>query len=197
MRLFHDGFSGSENVDFLRRVICGMLVVLFASILCAGPGLSEAMAKDKVWRIKVQLYTVPGKWDCQWVVPLKFTEFVKERTNGRVLCTVHAAGELVGPREIWTSVSAGTIDAGATLSVYEGGTHPELSFDLGTVYTIPEHNKVMAAGAINPRIAFSYAYRHGADFVIAGMFDFQVETDVKIAIESVRKADNRKRPWQA
>ena len=35
--------------------------------------------------------------------------------------------------------------------------------------------KVMAAGAIKPQIAFSYAYRNGADFVIAGMFDFQVE----------------------
>ena len=36
--------------------------------------------------------------------------------------------------------------------------------------------KVMAAGAIPPRMAFSYAYRHGADFIIAGMFDFQVES---------------------
>lgn len=43
-------------------------------------------------------------------------------------------------------------------------------------------------GAINPRTAFRYAYRHGADFIIAGMFDFQVETDVKIAIESLKKA---------
>ena len=57
--------------------------------------------------------------------------------------------------------------------------------------------KVMAAGAINPRIAFSYAYRHGADFVIAGMFDFQVETDVKLAIASLGKAGRRKRPWCA
>ena len=56
--------------------------------------------------------------------------------------------------------------------------------------------KVMAAGAIPPRIAFPYAYRNGADFVIAGMFDFQVETDVKIAIESLKKVDNRKRPWR-
>jgi hypothetical protein len=56
--------------------------------------------------------------------------------------------------------------------------------------------KVMAAGAIHPRIAFSSAYRNGADFVIAGMFDFQVETDVKIAIESLRKAGSRKRPWR-
>ena len=56
--------------------------------------------------------------------------------------------------------------------------------------------KVMAAGAIPPRMAFSYAYRHGADFIIAGMFDFQVESDVKIAIENVQKAHGRKRPWR-
>ena len=56
--------------------------------------------------------------------------------------------------------------------------------------------KVMAAGAIPPRMAFSYAYRHGADFVIAGMFDFQVESDVKIAIENVHKSQGRKRPWR-
>jgi hypothetical protein len=56
--------------------------------------------------------------------------------------------------------------------------------------------KVMAAGAITPRTAFPYAYRHGADFIIAGMFDFQVETDVKIAIESLQKVGSRKRPWR-
>ena len=56
--------------------------------------------------------------------------------------------------------------------------------------------KVMAAGAIPPRMAFPYAYRHGADFVIAGMFDFQVETDVKIAIESLQAVGSRKRPWR-
>lgn len=55
--------------------------------------------------------------------------------------------------------------------------------------------KVMAAGAISPRLAFPYAYRHGADFIIAGMFDFQVEADVKIAIESLQKLDSRKRRW--
>ena len=56
--------------------------------------------------------------------------------------------------------------------------------------------KVMAAGAINPRTAFSYAYRHGADFIIAGMFDFQVEMDVKIAINSLQKVGGRPRPWR-
>jgi len=55
--------------------------------------------------------------------------------------------------------------------------------------------KVMAAGAIPPRIAFSNAYRNGADFIIAGMFDFQVEEDVKIALEALKKTEDRQRPW--
>jgi hypothetical protein len=55
--------------------------------------------------------------------------------------------------------------------------------------------KVMAAGAIPPRVAFSHAYRNGADFIVAGMFDFQVETDVQIAIECLQKLGSRKRPW--
>jgi hypothetical protein len=55
--------------------------------------------------------------------------------------------------------------------------------------------KVMAAGAIPPRVAFSHAYRNGADFVVAGMFDFQVQPDVEIAIESLKKIGSRKRPW--
>ncbi|MBN2296208.1 MAG: hypothetical protein JXM70_27505 [Pirellulales bacterium] len=57
--------------------------------------------------------------------------------------------------------------------------------------------KVMAAGAIRPQIAFRHAFNGGADFIIAGMFDFQVESDVKVAIDSVKKAHSRKRPWRA
>jgi len=57
--------------------------------------------------------------------------------------------------------------------------------------------KVMAAGGINPHMAFPFAYRNGADFIIAGMFDFQVEADVKIAIDALRSAAHRKRPWCA
>ena len=56
--------------------------------------------------------------------------------------------------------------------------------------------KVMAAGAIPPRMAFPHAFRNGADFIGAGMFDFQVEDDVKIAIESLQKVASRKRPWR-
>jgi len=133
----------------VSRMTSILFVVMVATVLCTGPVVSKALAKEKVWKIKMQLYTVPGKWDCQWVVPKKFAEFVEKHTKGRVNITVHPAGELVGPREIWTSVSIGTIDAGATLSVYEGGTHPEFSYGLGTVYTIEEHYKIMHAGALD------------------------------------------------
>lgn len=55
--------------------------------------------------------------------------------------------------------------------------------------------KTMAAGAIHPQMAFSHSYRHGADFIVAGMFDFQLEQDVKLAIAAIRKSEQRKRPW--
>lgn len=57
--------------------------------------------------------------------------------------------------------------------------------------------KVMAAGAIHPRMAFSFAYRNGADFIVAGMFDFQIEEDVKIALATLPKVQQRNRPWRA
>jgi hypothetical protein len=57
--------------------------------------------------------------------------------------------------------------------------------------------KVMAAGAIHPRMGFSHAFRNGADVILAGMFDFQIEQDAKLAIEAVRKHADRKRPWRA
>lgn len=55
--------------------------------------------------------------------------------------------------------------------------------------------KVMAAGAIRPQHAFPHAFRNGADFIIAGMFDFQIETDVRITLEALQKTGSRTRPW--
>ncbi len=54
--------------------------------------------------------------------------------------------------------------------------------------------KVMAAGAIHPRRAFSYAFNSGADFILAGMFDWQIAEDVKYLKEALQHLQ-RLRPW--
>lgn len=56
--------------------------------------------------------------------------------------------------------------------------------------------KVMAAGAIHPKDGFKYAFENGADFVCAGMYDFQMVEDVNIANEILAGNLNRVRPWK-
>ncbi len=57
--------------------------------------------------------------------------------------------------------------------------------------------KVLAAGALHPRMAVPYAFRNGADFVILGMFDFQIAEDASIVRATLRKLNRRQRPWMA
>ena len=54
--------------------------------------------------------------------------------------------------------------------------------------------KVMAAGAIPPKDAFPYVVNHGADHVLAGMFDFEIAEDAKLARQTFAQA-KRERPW--
>jgi uncharacterized membrane protein YphA (DoxX/SURF4 family) len=59
--------------------------------------------------------------------------------------------------------------------------------------------KILAAGAIDPRIGFQHAFESGADFICVGMYDFQVVDNTNIAI-SVLNSDfrsKRPRPWLA
>jgi TRAP-type C4-dicarboxylate transport system substrate-binding protein len=133
----------------MGRLGAVIFAVVIAAAMCIGPGDSNVLAKEKIWKLKIQTYTVPHKWDSQWAGPLKFTELLRKHTKGRLDCSVHPAGELVGPREIWTSVSSGTLDTGVTLSIYQGGTHPEFSFDLGWDNTNEEFFELMHAGVLD------------------------------------------------
>lgn len=55
--------------------------------------------------------------------------------------------------------------------------------------------KVLAAGAIQPKDGFRYAFDNGADFICVGMYDFQVVDDVNILLDTLSNV-NRTRPWR-
>jgi TRAP-type C4-dicarboxylate transport system substrate-binding protein len=143
MRMWCFDMAGVKRSAFI------IFAILIVTTLSIGLGVSEAVAKDKVWKLQIQSFTVPGKYNCMWEVPEKFIELVKKHTNGRVKCSFHPAGEFVGAREIWTAVAGGSIEGGTTLDVYQGGTHPEFNFDVGAIWSIDEYFKVMHAGALD------------------------------------------------
>lgn len=55
--------------------------------------------------------------------------------------------------------------------------------------------KVLAAGAIEPKDGFKWAFENGADFICVGMFDFQVVDDVNTCIDTLANLENRNRKW--
>ncbi len=59
--------------------------------------------------------------------------------------------------------------------------------------------KILAAGAIQPRAAFPYAINNGADFILVGMFDWQIAEDAKLAKRvfavALSSDSKRTRPW--
>lgn len=59
--------------------------------------------------------------------------------------------------------------------------------------------KTMAAGSIHPQDAFKYAFANGADFICAGMYDFQMVDDCNIATDVMNSEIvlARQRRWLA
>ncbi|NLF71519.1 MAG: hypothetical protein GX575_20995 [Candidatus Anammoximicrobium sp.] len=57
--------------------------------------------------------------------------------------------------------------------------------------------KVLAAGAFDPKQAFPYAFKNGADFIAVGMFDFHIQGNSELVGRVVRREQNRQRPWRA
>jgi len=75
---------------------------------------------------------------------------------------------------------------------------PEKTVDFVNRTKIPVMGfKVLAAGAIEPKDGFNWAFENGADFICVGMFDFQVVNDVNICLDTLKNLKNRKREWYA
>ncbi len=93
----------------------------------------------------------------------------------------------------------------ADREIDHGQTHDNI-FDLGpeetAAYMMDKKQpwfafKTLAAGAIDPESGFRYAFEHGADFIVVGMFDFQVVQNLTLATEILNDLEDRRRPWQA
>jgi hypothetical protein len=57
--------------------------------------------------------------------------------------------------------------------------------------------KVLGAGRMEPAEGFDLAFRSGADFINAGMYDFQVKDDIALVRHTVAAHAQRERPWIA
>ncbi len=106
--------------------------------------------------------------------------------------TLHTNDYFTGPKPgdpdaLGKNDNSWCADSQAVIDVFAKITKPWIAF------------KVLAAGAIPPRAAFPYALNGGADFLLVGMFDWQVEEDVKLArrVFNIVAGPNSKRtrPW--
>jgi hypothetical protein len=92
-----------------------------------------------------------------------------------------------GPDRVSPNDNSWCSDAQAVIDVFAKITKPWTAY------------KILAAGAIPPLRAFPYAVNGGADFILVGMFDWQVEDNVKLARLAFHVGSGpnskRTRPW--
>ena len=55
--------------------------------------------------------------------------------------------------------------------------------------------KVLGAGRVLPKDGFDLAFQSGADFINVGMYDFQVESNISLVRDVVKRHEQRDRPW--
>lgn len=73
---------------------------------------------------------------------------------------------------------------------------PEKTVEFVNKTTIPVMGfKTMAAGAIPPKDGIRWAFENGADFVNAGMLDFQLVNDINLVTDILANLPERKRGW--
>lgn len=72
---------------------------------------------------------------------------------------------------------------------------PERTVEFVSKATVPVMGfKVLAAGSIEPKDGFKWAFDNGADFICVGMFDFQIVNNVNIAMDCIQTT-TRSREW--
>ncbi|HRW84446.1 MAG TPA: hypothetical protein P5180_03360 [Bacteroidales bacterium] len=75
-------------------------------------------------------------------------------------------------------------------------TFPDRTVEFVSKATVPVMGfKTMAAGAIPPRDGIRWAFENGADFVNAGMLDFQLISDINTTIDILNNLPARTRKW--
>jgi hypothetical protein len=80
---------------------------------------------------------------------------------------------------------------------YESEDPPEVGAYMKTMKKPWIAFKVLGAGRMKVQEGLDLAFRTGADFVNVGMYDFQVQEDVKVVREAVAAHAKRDRPWVA
>lgn len=185
----------ARTVEDYKRVVQELVDAGADGIYVHGATTDPMMAKGKI-DLVVQFVEIikatglPTGAGCHWLDSLKALEAAKAPCDFYVK-TIHHHNYPTAPKKEDISTPWRELPP-----VYWCSNPEETIAFMKTVEKPWIGFKVMAAGAIQPRDAFRYAYTSGADFILAGMFDFQVAEDAAIANEVLAKLPKRDRPWR-